>query len=236
MLNVQCNVILNWEIYKKYNKFCWTLRDIHTIECPYTTRPNSFPLHWGSSSVVSCYKTSRELTVTWASRRGSWGGDRAVPRLWLDHVIHVETPAAAHTCIDTCTHTWLLLPAVAAATTPPPVATARDAAARRTAPWCACTGRTCRHVYTARHVYLQWGHVCPCRDARPRTQQLPSRTTRLGQLEIPATNIFLDFMCEWIFFPILQLTGCSKTVDRGQARDRLFARCHEHRGSLLTPR
>ena len=55
-------------------------------------------------------------------------------------------------------------------------------------------------VYTAGHVYLQWGHVCPCRDARPRTQQLPARTTRLGQLEIPTTNIFLDFMCEWIFF------------------------------------
>ena len=73
------------------------------------------------------------LTVTWASRRGSWGGDRAVPRLGLDHVIHVETPAAAHTFIDTCIDTWLLLPAVAAATTPPPVATARDAAARRTA-------------------------------------------------------------------------------------------------------
>ena len=60
-----------------------------------------------------------------------------------------------------CTHTRLLLPAVAAATTPPPVATARDAAARRTAPWCACTGRTCRHVCIQRGTCTCSEVTCP---------------------------------------------------------------------------
>ena len=98
-LNVYC--VWYWEIHQHTKvsshhtaKFISSLLRL-LISCQLSQNLSSI-----ASSVVL------RLAVTWASRRGSWGGDRAVPRLGLDHVIHVETPAAAHTCIDTCRHVY----------------------------------------------------------------------------------------------------------------------------------